>query len=145
MGPTRSVTVREGEDKAISAPGPLHLVNEFRAHDTALLYVLWQWGDHGHMLLVTACHLIGCSQVLWVSCRAKSHPHTFCKGCVELFFGGKPYQPSCHWICSEAQGRWGTGDDGIIMELTMELLPLKKSYSSRGVALHPKATKHICA
>jgi len=95
----------EGEDKAISAPGPLHLADAFRAHDTMLLHALWQSGDHSHVLLVTACHLIRCPTVLWVCCVAKSHPHTFHKGYVELLLKGKPYQPSYHWVCSKAQGK----------------------------------------
>lgn len=121
-------------------PGLLHLASAFRAHDTTLLHALWQSGDHGHMLLVTAYHLMRCPEVLWVSCRAKSHPHTFRKGCVELFLEGKPYQPSYHWVCSKAQGRWRAGPSlrVIIAEPTMELLPLKKSYSSRELHCMPK-------
>lgn len=116
-----------------SNPHSWATASAFSACDTALLHVLWQSGDHGHMLLFTACHLIRCPEVLWMSCRAKSHSHTFHKGCVELFLKGKPYQPSCHWVWPKAQGMRRTGPSlrVIITKPTMELLPLKKSYSSR--------------
>lgn len=63
MGPTFCANVREGEDKATSI-SVLQLASSLRAHDAILLHALWQSGDHSHMLLVTACHLISCPTVL---------------------------------------------------------------------------------